>query len=305
MKKCFYLSPELEDFWALYKRQLKSEKTIRTYWSDIINFINFTEKDFLDITQNDVDRFYLYHTKTKPIKLATLQKKFRELSAFSDFISENIGSRLGDEVYFDNFFYGKLADLNAMVKMSKGHIPTLKEMDKLLTASKDNVMHYAIFTLIFRCAVKPSELLKIKPSDIIESHGEYYLEIGEKSNKRMIPLPEDVIVILDQYNRIRSKDALHYFYKNPVESLSERTLERLAQDYSLKAGIPPITMYGIRDASIALMCTSKAKESLIARDCGLTERALERYKEIIPAYTLKESAISLVRIRVLPADEER
>ena len=74
------------------------------------------------------------------------------------------------------------------------------------------------------------------------------------------------------------------------------------QDYALKAGISPITMYGIRDAAVALMCTSGAKDSYIARDCGLTERAVERYKEIIPAYTLKESAIDLVQIRVLPVD---
>lgn len=302
MKICPYLSPELEDFWKLYERQLKSQKTRSTYWSDIVSFIKFAKKDFLAITQNDVDLFYRYHTKDKPIKLATLQKKFRELSAFSDFIAENITFQLGDDAYFENFFHGKLADLNAMVKMAKGHIPTLKEMDKLLKSAKGNIMHYTIFTLIFRCAVKPSELLKIKPEDFMESKGNRYLEIGEKNSKRVIPLPEDVTAVLDQYNAKRETAASYYFYKNSMEKLNERALERLVQDYALKAGISPITMYGIRDAAVALMCTSGAKDSYIARDCGLTERAVERYKEIIPAYTLKESAIGLVQIRVLPAD---
>lgn len=302
MKYCPYLSPELEDFWKLYQRQLKSEKTRSTYWSDIVSFINFAGKDFLDITQSDVDRFYFYHAKEKPIKLATLQKKFRELSAFSDFIADNIASQLGNEAYYENYFYGKLADLNAMVKMAKGHIPTVKEMDKLLNVAKENMMHYAMFTLAFRCAVKPSELLKIRPGDFMERQGSLYLEIGEKNSRRVIPLPEDMTAILGQYNEKRSKDASYYFYKKSMEKLNERALERLVQDYALKAGIPPITMYGIRDAAVALMCASGAKDSYIARDCGLTERAVERYKEIIPAYTLKESAIGLVRIRVLPAD---
>lgn len=304
MENISYLSPELEDFWALYEKQLKSEKTKRTYWSDIISFIKFVKKDFLDISQNDVDLFYLYHTKEKPIKLATLQKKFRELSAFSDFISDNIASRLGDDVYFENYFYGKLAELNALVKMAKGHIPTIREMDKLLKAAKGNIMHYAMFTLIFRCAVKPSELLKIRLSDFMESQGHRFLEIGEKSSRRIIPLPEDVAAVLDQFDLKREKNTSYYFYKTPLEKLNERTLERMVQDYALKAGIPPITMYGIRDASVALMCTSGATDFLIARDCGLTERAVERYKEIIPAYTLKESAIHLMQIRVLPPENE-
>lgn len=305
MKKIPYMSEEIQNqFWPLYETKLEPNSR-KTYWGDIKSFVRIVEKDFLDITQKDVDRFYRYHTQENPIKLATLQKKFRELSAFSDFIRENIADLLGNEATFENYFSDRLAELNAKVKMAKGHIPTIREMDKILRlAAKKNIMHYAIFSLIYRCAVKPMELTKILPTDFLNTPDGRYLQIGEKKSKRIIPIPDDITVILDQYNKTRNKHATYYFYQDTYKKINERTLERLAHEYSIDAGISPITMYGIRDASLGLMHASGATSASIARDTGLTEMGVERYKDIVPAYTLKESAIDLVRIRILPFGAE-
>lgn len=304
MKDNPYISDELETlFWPLYEKKLKSEKAKKTYWSDITSFIKIVKKDFLDITAADVDYFYDYHTQKVPIRLATLQKKFRELSAFSDFIVDNISALLGEGTTFENYFFDRLSELHEQVKMSKGHIPTLQEMDKLLQiAATDNVMHYAILSLIYRCAIRPSELLKIKPTDFLKTPDGAYLKIGTgtKKKERIIPLPEDIVSILKEYDTIRNKQAIYYFYKKIYEPINERTLERLIQGYAQEIGMSPITLYGVRDASVALMCASGAPDSKIARDCGLTEIGVDRYKQLLPAYTLEDSAINLMRIRILP-----
>lgn len=307
MERESYISNEIRTlFWPLYARKLKSDKSRKTYWSDIVSFTEILKKDFLEITQEDVDYFYYYHTKKAPVKLATLQKKFRELSAFSDFIAENITGILGRDIIFENYFFSYLTELNAQVQMAKGHIPTVQEMDKLLQlAAKNNIMHYAIFTLIYRCAVRPSELIRIRPADFLYNPEGCYLKVGEKKKERIIPLPEDVTDILEQYKRTRLQQIPSFFYNKAHMPFNERALERLVQEYAENAGISPITMYGIRDASVALMCACGAPASNIARDCGLTEIGVERYQQIIPSYTLKESAINLMRIRILPFDTER
>ena len=302
--KTSYISKELETLiWPLYSKRLKSKDSKKMYWSDIIGFCNIVKKDLLDITEEDVELFYRYYTKESPVKLATLQKKFRELSAFSDFIAENALELLG-ESFFQNLFSSRLEEINAQVHMAKGHIPTVQEMDKLLQlAEKNNLMHYAIFSLIYRCAIRPSELIVIKPSDFIRNPEGLYLRIGEKKKERVIPLPDDMTTIIEQYEQVRKKSIAYFFYNDTFQTLrqlSERTLERLAQEYAQKANISPITMYGIRDASIALMCSCGAPASYIARDSGITEIAVERYRQLVPTYTLKDSAINLMRIRILP-----
>lgn len=301
MKKSPYLSEEMESiFWPAYSAKLKNDRARATYWSDINNFVTFIEKDFLDITAADVENYYLYHTEKKSIKLATLQKKFRELSAFSDFVSNTIALHLGKDESFENYFFDKLEELNRNVKMAKGHIPTIREMDRLLTAAKHDTMYYSIFSLIYRCAIRPSEAICLKYSDFLEQPDGRYLKIGKGKSNRIIPLPTDIISILDVYNKKRSSHAEYYFYKSTLEQLTDHILERKIQDYAIKAGIPQVTMYGIRDASIALMCANGASENLVARDAGISERAVGRYKDLFPLYTLKESAIDLVQIRIEP-----
>lgn len=297
MKKSSYLSDEISSiFWPLFCNNLKSTKTQQTYWSDINSFVDYVQKDFLEISPVDVENYYLFCTKDGSIKLATLQKKIRELSSFSDFIVENIEEQIG-ECDFSNYFFEKLGELNSLVKMSKGHIPTIKEMDKLLTAARNDIMYYTIMALIFRCAVKPSEIIKIRQCDFAQDqYGNCYLELGDKKSARTIPLPEDVVQILDSYNLQRKKTATFFFYKSTMEGLTERALERKIQDYASAAKVSPITMYGIRDASVALMCASGAPDSIIARDTGLTERGISRYKEIVPPYLLQHSAIGMVNI---------
>ena len=305
MKKIPYMSEEIQNqLWPLYETKLEKNSR-KTYWGDIKSFVQIVEKDLLDITREDVNRFYKYHTQEKPIKLATLQKKYRELSAFSDFICENIADLLGSDATFENYFADRLAELNAQVKMAKGHIPTIREMDKILNlAAKRNIMHYTIFSLVYRCAVKPTEVIKMVAADFFSTPDGHYLKIGEKKSERIIPLPDDVTAILEQYNAARDKHATYYFYQDTYKKINERTLERLVQEYSIEAGISPITMYGIRDASLGLMHACGATSASIARDSGLTEMGVERYKDLVPAYTLRESAIDLVRIRILPFGEE-
>jgi len=291
------ISYETEALWSLYSRKLKNEKSKKGYWNDISEFISFSNKDFLEINQADVDYYYQYHLKERPIKLTTLQKKVRELSAFSDFAVEQLPFISNERDDFKNYFCEKLIDLNERVRMSKGHIPSIKEMDILLQASQDNFMHFAIFALIFRCAVRPMELIQIKISDLLIKEGKWYLAIGKTKEKRIIPLPEDIVSILQKYNQIREPYCEFYFSKG-MKKLNERYLERLVQEYARKAGIPPITLYGIRDASIAMMTAYAAPDFLIGRDCGITANTVDRYKGI-QTYPLEQSAIHFVKIRII------
>lgn len=165
-------------------------------------------------------------------------------------------------------------------------------------AAKHDVMYCSIFPLIYRCAVRPSEAICLKYSDFIKQPDGRYLKVGKGKSGRIIPLPADIVSILDVYNKERNTLAEYYFYKSTLEQLTDHILECKIQDYAVKAGIPQVTMYGIRDASIALMCANGASDNLIARDAGISERAVGRYKELFPSYTLKESALDLVQIRI-------
>lgn len=111
-------------------------------------------------------------------------------------------------------------------------------------AAKHDVMYCSIFPLIYRCAVRPSEAICLKYSDFIKQPDGRYLKVGKGKSGRIIPLPADIVSILDVYNKERNTLAEYYFYKSTLEQLTDHILECKIQDYAVKAGIPQVTMYG-------------------------------------------------------------
>lgn len=286
MKQSIYISSTFLYYWELYKEKLSSIKSQYTYWSDLNSFVEFCKKDFLEIQLIDVDEYY---TKSMySMKLSTLQKKIREFSAFSDFIIET------GEQDFENYFIEKLIDLNYKVKMSKQHIPSVEDMNKLLEVSKENILYYSIFALIFKCALKPKEIINIKPSDFFIKDITLYLIITGKK-ERIIEIPDDIKEILNQYNNIRNVNSEYYFGNNKIP---ERTLEYQMNRYAKKAGVPNITLYGIRNASIGTMTSSGISDKRISEMTGIGVDTIERYKQVIHI----PNEITLSRIKILPPD---
>ena len=68
--------------------------------------------------------------------------------------------------------------------------------------------------------------------------------------------------------------------------------------YAKKAGIPNITLYGIRNASIGTMTSSGISDKRISEMTGIGVDTIERYKQIIHI----PNEITLSRIKILPVN---
>ena len=82
----------LKKIWEGFTASFKNEITKASYQSDVIEFLDFTEKDFTEITDNDVKQYFEYLQKKvfeKNLAPSTMAKKIRELNSLSNYILEN------------------------------------------------------------------------------------------------------------------------------------------------------------------------------------------------------------------------
>ena len=88
-----YVSDTLKDvIWPEFLAHFKSETTKASYETDLIEFMHFMKKDFLEMEQKDVAEYFGYlqeKVKAGSLKGSTVSKKIRELHSLADYIIQN------------------------------------------------------------------------------------------------------------------------------------------------------------------------------------------------------------------------
>ena len=179
--------------WNLFRNRFKSSVTEASYWSDITEFCRFTGKQFDTAGRKDVERYYrMMGKKVEEGKISplTLTKKFRELHSFASFLTEE-GYASGED-----YFYPYLKHLKKEDRLAKS-IP-VEHMDALLSAASENLMCYAILSLMYRAGLSSTEISGLNgPDDFILQGSDVYVILSGREESCFIP--EDVWEILKEY----------------------------------------------------------------------------------------------------------
>lgn len=296
-----YMSELTFQIWNEFSSKFRHQNSINVYFGDINEFIDLSKKDFLEITKSDADKFYQYlmkKNKNGNLAKTTLKKKVKELHKFSDYIVEK------KEEYdipktFQNYFLCYAEQYFSDEELKE--IPSLKEIDQLLEASKKDYMFYTILMLAQRMGLKSTVICNLKPSDIITYKKDTYILVREKKNQEPYFVPEDALVILKIYLSKREQNE-YLFYNKWGRKLNVQYLSDKMKKLAIEAGTKQYSITDIRNSFGVAMFTYGVESNLVAKQMGISSWHIERYKKSSLSTQLMKDASNLVHIKILPPE---
>ena len=184
-----------------------SENTIESYIRDITSFLEYTNKEILDISKKDIDNYVLhilpnYNESSINRIIASIKSFYKYLSIYKGYI--NISE-----------------DVESLKR--KKTLPkylSIEEVDKLLDIKLETPFDYrnkAILELLYATGLRATELVNLDLNNI--DLGNMVVNVyGKGSKERIVPLSHVCVNYLDSYiNKYRSK--LFVKKQKPTDSL--------------------------------------------------------------------------------------
>ena len=284
--KNHFFDPEMQSIWKHFVSHFRNQNSAASYQSDTIEFLEFTEKSFLETTASDVENYYAIQQKKineKELQPSTVAKKIRELNSLSAYIEEN------KEYYHikDNYQNHFAAYLPHIEKMSKfAHSVPIEDIDKLLIAAQPDYMVYCIITLLYRMGLSSTEIVELMPEHFTIYDNGVYLRIPKRRETCFVP--EDVYKIIEKY---LSQRLLNTMY-----------ISRMMKKYTTLAGIPSYSAESLRNSCAYTMFAYDAKPEQVAREMGVTESQIRRYKNMNYMDTTSRAIRGLVKLKAEPPE---
>ena len=205
-----------------------SHKTIREYSYDLKMFERFNGgKPFEETTTMDLRRFLLHLKRDREYAPRSLHRKICSLKSFFKFLKK------------EGFIKANPAENIESPKIPKS-LPktiTIEETLKLLS-TPDNPRDKTILYLLYGTGMRVSELSNLD-IDQIDLKSKIIHVVGGKGGKdRVIPLPNGIITILENYLRTRrdvENSAL--ILNRSGERLTPRSIQRIVKKYKKAANL--------------------------------------------------------------------
>jgi len=211
-----------------------SSNTLRGYRRDIFQFINFLKKNkinsFKSISYQDL-LSYLGYLRNYGYSETTIGRKVASLKSFFKFLSAR-----------------KIIKSNPVALLSSPKKPdrlpdflTLEEVEKILNIPSEknwqSLRNKAILELLYSTGIRVGELTSLKIGDI-----DFFQELikvkGKGKKERIVPIGRYALKALIEYiERRPNKKEKNVFLNKYGKPLSERSVERIIDKFSKKAGI--------------------------------------------------------------------
>ncbi|MCI7813039.1 MAG: site-specific integrase [Lachnospiraceae bacterium] len=296
-----YMSVTTVMLWEKFIQHFRNPKTRETYFGDINEFLEMTQKDFLLLQASDVQRYYQDMKKrveSQEIRSKTFEKKLKELHAFADFI---LKQKKEYEIpsTFQDYFYGYLVyfDKEDHVK----EVFPIEDLDKMLKAAEEEYMTYTILVLFYRVGLLSTDVCALKPADFVTKEGQLYLILREK--KEVVYIPKDVAEVLKCYEQVREENE-YYFFNGRGNQLNTMYLHRMMRRITQKAGVPDYSAMDLRSAYAGTLYAYGAKDAQVADQIRITQMHIKRYANEEFQDDIKQSAADLIKMIVIPPGKE-
>lgn len=252
-------------------KSIKSKNTAKSYKSDILDFFklfsnsnsieNITISDVRKVNILNVQKWIIY-LQSRNLSSATISRKNHSLSALYKWLLKTDGVK-------NNPFYMTNDDLPT-VNSKETESLTNEEVKRIMLCIKDDsikdIRDKAIISLFITTALRKSELLNIKISDIVTVGKFNLIKITGKGNKEdYVKLRDDVKMLIDRYlnktNRSYS-DKDFYLFSNLKEKMFDKPLNKNSLNKIIKSRcqnaniVKNITVHSLRHTSITLAVQS-------------------------------------------------
>ncbi|OON96036.1 MAG: recombinase XerC [Epulopiscium sp. Nele67-Bin005] len=230
-------SEEYINFCKEYKRL--SDKTIKAYKIDILQFITFMQTQNYSAIEDTLLNEYITHIHYK-YKPKTVKRKLASLNAFFTYLKHN--NFISED--YKHILQVKFRQPTFIPKIIPIHI-----LEKLFTTMyfyKDNfedkfvVRDVAILELLFATGIRISELCELKKDNLDLVNGTIIIN-GKGSKERVLTLATQKVLDalkdyeLTFYHQIKNQD--YYFINNRGNMLSDQSVRIMIKKYSNIAGI--------------------------------------------------------------------
>lgn len=224
-----------------YRKRLNL-KTIRAYKTDLKQFFDYVEKEYLDQKKiND----YIHYLNQNYVKYKTVKRKIASVKGFYSYLEYN---ELIDKNPFRKI-RTKIQEPNLLPKTIDSEILgkifeyLYNQIDEARSEYKkiNAIRNAAIIELLFCTGLRISELCHIKNSDINLYNGSLKV-FGKGSKERLIYIGnENVIDILKRYSEIISdkSENIEWFFINKAGGrLSDQSIRKMLTRIELKLDLP-------------------------------------------------------------------
>ena len=199
-----------------------SEKTIREYSYDLQMFNNFTEaKPLENRTTTDLRRFFLYLKRDKSYAPRSLHRKICSLKSFYKFLKKEA-------------FISNPAESIESPKIPKSLPKTIsiEEAFTLLNAPK-TLRDRTVLYLLYGTGMRVSELSDLNIENLDLKNRLIRIVEGKGNKDRIIPLPDLIVPVLQEYleARRKDKDPSALILNRSGHRLTSRSIQRLVKKY--------------------------------------------------------------------------
>lgn len=304
-----YLSELFMDYFTEFINQnAMSDNTRKEYLYRIRHICDWCEKDFLDITAQDAEKYFNYlqnQRASQDISRRTIYGRYNTCCNVSSFIQNQ-----GANEYRNPFTSLKIcAPDNECVPLHS--IPSSEAMDTILEKAPDE-MYYLVFALAFRVALSLSEILSLTTNHIVESGDVMFIRCNARKTipARTVALSEDIANLMRNYlnNMPYMDEQGHLFYnkyKNPLTmDNATRCLRKIMKECNFDE---KYTLRGFRSRSILDMVVATAKKEACMEDVadyvGIRSHRLAAYVKSSSGVIINTPA-NLVNINIKPYSKD-
>jgi len=208
-----------------------STKTIKAYLNHVKRFVQFCNKDYKEINNDDIKSYLLKHIDEG------------KSSVYIDQAISALGF-LFKEVY-------NSMDFKFDIKRPKRErkLPNILNKEEVanIVLAIDNLKHKALIMLIYSAGLRVSEAAKIKIEDIDSKRNLIYVRSAKGKKDRYTILSKAALEIIREYFK-KYKPAIWLFEgQNGEDHITERTIQRVFEKAVSKAGIrKKVTVHTLR-----------------------------------------------------------
>lgn len=273
MEWCSYAERQSQIALSMYLDTLKNERTKREYIRLCNNIMEFCQKDFFALTEQDAFD-YLHSLESMvsagSLKISTLNTKMAVLHSISNYMLQH--PSITPEDYLQNPFWNPHR-LNGKRMLNMSHILSVNEVDVLLSEAKSSPMVFLAIALAFRMGLSTSEMLTLRLKDFFQdAENEYGLHLS----RRTVKVPKDIIDLLDRL--VAQGICKDYLF--PGRRGGHISLQFLLAEYR-RCVSSSYSLQDLRNSFIAYSFFGGANATQIAEYLGITQPWLTRYQEVV------------------------
>ena len=214
-----------------------SDKTILSYYDDLVEYQEFLQNNFINILDIDdkVVKDYLKYLYSRNITKTSISRKLSSIRGLYNYLT--------NEDIITNNYFSKISN----TKREK-HLPKFlknEEIDKILSVCENNTpleeRDTLVLELLYATGLRVSELVNIKISDINKSDKSIKV-LGKGSKERIVLYNNHTKVALDKYlsdgyHSLNKKNNGYLILNNRGDRISDRYIRDIINKYVKKAGL--------------------------------------------------------------------